>query len=99
MTPALEPRGKITFENVTFAYPTRKDTPVLQNFNLGIPEGCVTAIVGHSGSGKSTIASILLRLYDPDEGHIEIDNFKTVQLNPEWIRKNVGFVSQVRFSP
>lgn len=82
-------------ENVTFAYPTRKENPVLQNLNLEIPEASVTAIVGHSGSGKSTIASVLLRLYDPDDGHILIDEFKTVHLNPEWIRKHVGFVSQV----
>lgn len=57
--------GRIDFNNLSFTYPSRPDTSVLQNFNLTIPQNTCTAIVGSSGSGKSTVASLLLGLYPP----------------------------------
>jgi ABC-type multidrug transport system fused ATPase/permease subunit len=60
-----EVRGAITFRNVTFAYPSRPDQPVLKNFSLEIAAGESLALVGDSGSGKSTIVQLVQRLYDP----------------------------------
>ncbi|KAK6645419.1 hypothetical protein RUM43_001696 [Polyplax serrata] len=94
LIPSHDPRGTISFRDVTFSYPTRKDTPVLMSLSLDIPEATVTAIVGPSGSGKSTIASILLRLYDPDAGKITLDGVSIDELSPNWIRKQIGYVSQ-----
>lgn len=54
-------RGNVTFENVTFEYPTRPDKPVLKNFNLKIPAGKTVALVGSSGNGKTTVAALLER--------------------------------------
>jgi len=55
----------------------------------------VTAVVGASGSGKSTIASLLLRLYDIERGQIRIGDMKLNELSPQWIREHIGMVSQV----
>jgi ATP-binding cassette subfamily B (MDR/TAP) protein 10 len=63
--PAGQFEGSIRFRDLSFAYPTRFDVPIFNNLNLSIPAGSVTAIVGSSGSGKSTIAALLLRFYDP----------------------------------
>lgn len=93
--PVGEPKGHILFQKVTFSYPMRRDIPVLKGLNLDIPEATVTAIVGPSGSGKSTIASILLRLYEPDSGIIFLDGVSIDQISASWIRKHIGYVSQV----
>lgn len=61
-------RGALEFKNVKFAYPTRPETLVFQDFSLSMPAGSVMALVGPSGSGKSTVVSLLLRLYDPLSG-------------------------------
>lgn len=61
-------RGALQFRNVHFAYPTRPEAPVFRDFSLSIPAGAITALVGASGSGKSTVVSLLLRLYDPGAG-------------------------------
>lgn len=61
-------RGALEFRNIKFAYPTRPDTLIFQDFSLTIPAGSVMALVGPSGSGKSTVVSLLLRLYDPISG-------------------------------
>lgn len=61
-------QGNIEFSNVTFAYPSRSDVSVLSDFNLSISAGSVCAVVGSSGSGKSTVGSLLLRLYDSQKG-------------------------------
>lgn len=58
-------RGRFELKNVKFAYPTRPSVPVLKGVNLTIEEGKTTAIVGHTGCGKSTIIGLLSRLYDP----------------------------------
>ncbi|XP_078045934.1 ATP-binding cassette sub-family B member 10, mitochondrial isoform X1 [Augochlora pura] len=86
--------GDIEFENLNFAYPTRKNVLVLNNFNLSISKSTVVALVGSSGSGKSTIASLLLRLYDPDSGCINLDGHDLRSLDPVWIKSQLSIVSQ-----
>ncbi|OAD54816.1 ATP-binding cassette sub-family B member 10, mitochondrial [Eufriesea mexicana] len=86
--------GDIEFQNVSFAYSTRENTWVLKNFSLKIPSNTVVAIVGASGSGKSTIASLLLRLYDPNSGSVLLDNHDLKFLNPMWVKSQISIVSQ-----
>lgn len=86
--------GDIEFQNVSFAYPTRENVWVLKNFSLKIPKCTMTAIVGSSGSGKSTIASLVLRLYDPSKGRILLDNHALTSLDPMWVKSQIGVVSQ-----
>ncbi|XP_018060258.1 PREDICTED: ATP-binding cassette sub-family B member 10, mitochondrial [Atta colombica] len=86
--------GNVTFQNVFFAYPTREKMPVLKGFNLNIKKCSVTAIVGSSGSGKSTVASLLLRLYDPTKGSILLDNHNLCLLDPAWLKSQISIVSQ-----
>ena len=71
--------GSVSFHNVSFGYPTRPDVTVLSNFNLEIPTGQVTALVGKSGCGKSTVASLLMRYYDPNQGIIVIWTFHVIE--------------------
>ncbi|XP_034043522.1 ATP-binding cassette sub-family B member 10, mitochondrial [Thalassophryne amazonica] len=87
-------KGQLEFCDVSFAYPTRKETPIFQNLNLLVPAGSVMAVVGASGTGKSTLVSLLLRLYDPDTGVITIDGHNIRDLNSSWLRSNIGTVSQ-----
>nr|XP_033342262.1 ATP-binding cassette sub-family B member 10, mitochondrial [Megalopta genalis] len=86
--------GDIEFRNLSFAYPTRKNVSVLNNFNLIISKSTVVALVGSSGSGKSTIASLLLRLYDPDSGCIIMDGHDLRSLDPMWVKSQLSIVSQ-----
>merc|ERR1711998_240065 len=72
----LKPRavlGEITFENVHFAYPSRPEHPVCQGYNLNVKAGSTVALVGASGSGKSTAIQLIERFYDPDEGVVTLD--------------------------
>lgn len=88
-------KGSIRFENVTFSYPTRPDHPILNNLSFELARGQSVAIVGHSGSGKSTIAQFLLRFYDADIGNVYIDDVPIQKFDPVWLRdKIVGLVSQ-----
>ncbi|XP_046623131.1 mitochondrial potassium channel ATP-binding subunit isoform X2 [Neodiprion virginianus] len=88
-------RGNIEFENVTFEYPTRPNKPILKNFNLNIPAGKTVAIVGASGNGKTTVAALLERLYDVDEGSIKIDGTDIRTLNSSYLRGGVlGYINQ-----
>lgn len=87
-------KGRLEFSDVTFAYPARQEAPIFQNLSLLVPAGTVMAVVGPSGSGKSTLVSLLLRLYDPDSGVITIDGHDIRDLNPYWLRSNIGTVSQ-----
>uniref|UniRef100_A0A8B9SGF7 ATP-binding cassette sub-family B member 10, mitochondrial n=1 Tax=Anas platyrhynchos TaxID=8839 RepID=A0A8B9SGF7_ANAPL len=87
-------RGALEFKNVEFAYPTRPEASIFKDFSLSIPAGSVMALVGPSGTGKSTIVSLLLRLYDPISGTITVDGFDIRQLNPLWFRTKIGTVSQ-----
>lgn len=92
--PADQLKGQLKFCDVSFAYPTRKEAPIFQNLNLLVPAGSIMAVVGASGSGKSSIVSLLLRLYDPDAGVITIDGHDIRDLNPYWLRSHIGTVSQ-----
>ncbi|KAK1292367.1 ABC transporter B family member 15 [Acorus calamus] len=65
--------GNLEFRSIVFAYPSRPDTPVLQDFNLSVPAGRTVALVGGSGSGKSTVIALLERFYDPSKGLILLD--------------------------
>lgn len=87
-------KGQVTLQDVHFSYPTRPDTPVLQGLNLTIEPGQTLALVGPSGNGKSTIASLLLRFYDPDRGVVRIDNYDIRCINLNHLRTNIGLVSQ-----
>lgn len=87
-------KGAVTFASVRFAYPTRKDAPVLEGIDLTIDEGQVVALAGPSGAGKSTIAGLLTRLYDPDEGRVLIDGHDARELSPAWLRRQIGVVAQ-----
>ncbi|XP_014473011.1 PREDICTED: ATP-binding cassette sub-family B member 8, mitochondrial [Dinoponera quadriceps] len=87
--------GNIIFKNVKFSYPTRPDHIILKNFNLHIPAGKTVAIVGTSGNGKSTVAALLERFYDVDEGSITIDGRDIRSLNSSYLRSSIlGFINQ-----
>ncbi|AFL97603.1 ABC transporter ATP-binding protein [Ornithobacterium rhinotracheale] len=83
---------EIEFRNVSFSY--EKDTPIIKNFNLTIKKGMSVALVGQSGSGKSTIANLLARFYDPQEGEILVDGVSIKDLNLKDFRKLMGMVTQ-----
>ncbi|EGT42129.1 CBN-HAF-1 protein [Caenorhabditis brenneri] len=85
-------RESIRFENVSFAYAGRKST--LNNITFDIPRGKITAVIGPSGSGKSSIASLMLRLYDPAEGRITVDGIDLRDMNATAWRHAIGTVGQ-----
>lgn len=97
------PAREIRFRNVTFAYPATGDTsegePVLAGFDLSIPAGSSLAIVGRNGAGKTTIAKLLCRLYDPQHGAIEVDGVDLRSLNLDGWRSRLTAVFQdfIRF--
>lgn len=84
--------GDIKFKNITFKYP--KGEEVLKNFNLEISPNKKVAIVGKTGSGKSTIASLLYRFYEPTKGQITIDGIDYTNLSIEYIHSQIGFILQ-----
>ena len=86
--------GEITFENVDFNYPARPDVQVVNNLSLTFPAGKTTALVGASGSGKSTIISLIERFYDPLAGSVRLDGLDARDLNLKWLRSQIGLVSQ-----
>ena len=83
----------IEFKNVNFKYDTT-DKRAIKNINLNIKGNTMTAFVGHSGAGKSTIISLLPRFYDPQEGSIKIDNQNINDISLKSLRKNLSMVSQ-----
>lgn len=87
-------RGPIRFENVDFSYPTRPALTIFQNLDFEIPQGKNVAIVGPSGGGKSTIASILLRFYTPTAGRVLINGKDISEMNAKSLRRKIGVVSQ-----
>lgn len=84
--------GDIQIKNVTFRYGNRK--PVLKNVSFKIPKGKKIALVGASGSGKSTIAKLLLKYYEPEEGEITIDDIDINEYSNESLRKSISYVPQ-----
>lgn len=85
--------GSIEVENVTFTYPD-SGIVALKNFSMSINAGESVAILGTTGSGKSTIANLLCRMYDANEGEIKIDNFPIKSLNVNIYRSQIGYVPQ-----
>lgn len=90
--PPLE--GNLLFHDVSFTYPSRPDAQILSNLNLSIPAGEICAVVGPSGSGKSTLGALLLRFYDPNGGAVMVDGKDVREYNIQWLRENIGLVSQ-----
>ncbi|KAL6205557.1 hypothetical protein ACLB2K_022815 [Fragaria x ananassa] len=87
-------RGEIEFQDIYFSYPSRPDSQILQGLNLKIPAGKSVGLVGGSGSGKSTIISLIERFYDPVEGEILLDGHAIRRLQPKWLRSQMGLVNQ-----
>lgn len=94
IVPEQKMKGDVEFKKVSFAYTSRPDNPVLQDFSLSIPANSTTALVGSSGAGKSTVVSLLQRFYDITGGQIEIDGLNLADLDLSWLRSNIGFVQQ-----
>lgn len=88
-------RGAIDFENVSFAY--EGEEPVLRDISFQIPPGRVTAVVGPSGVGKTTICHLIMRLFDPDSGRITMDGVDLRAFDTQWLRPQIALVSQDTF--
>ena len=86
--------GEIELTNVNFSYPSRPDVPIVKNLSLKFPAGKTAALVGASGSGKSTIVSLVERFYDPLDGKVTLDGVDLRDLNVKWLRSQIGLVSQ-----
>lgn len=86
--------GALALRSVEFAYPARADVTVLRGIELTLKPGEVVAVVGHSGAGKSTIASLLSRFYDPQGGKLELDGVDLREFDTDWLREQVGVVAQ-----
>ncbi|PRQ39670.1 putative xenobiotic-transporting ATPase [Rosa chinensis] len=86
--------GDIELKDVDFSYPSRPDEQILHGFCLSIPSGATAALVGQSGSGKSTIISLIERFYDPQAGEVLIDGVNLKEFQLKWIRQKIGLVSQ-----
>ena len=84
--------GTLEFSHVTFGYDPGK--PVISDLSMKVKAGETVAIVGATGSGKSTLVNLLERMYDPDEGRILLDGHDLRELDPGWLRKTVGLVMQ-----
>ena len=89
---AGEIKGRITFENVTFGY--LEDKPVLKHFDLDIAPGEKVAFVGATGAGKTTLASLLLRFYEPTQGRVLLDGVDIKEYKQSYLRNHVGLVQQ-----
>ncbi|KIM85661.1 hypothetical protein PILCRDRAFT_776681 [Piloderma croceum F 1598] len=86
--------GEITLEDVMFSYPSRSSVQVLNGISLTFEAGKTAALVGASGSGKSTIISLVERFYDPLSGTVKLDDIDLKDLNIKWLRSQIGLVSQ-----
>lgn len=89
-------RGEVTFDKVSFRY--RSDGPeILRQLSFVLPPGTRAGIVGRSGSGKSTLIKLVQRLYTPEAGRVLIDGVDLAQVEPAWLRRQIGFVLQESF--
>ena len=87
-------RGSITFESVTFFYPSRLNMAALDSFDLDIKAGETIALVGPSGAGKTTVFQLLLRFFDPDSGSVMIDGANIAAMKREEFRQHIAYVPQ-----
>ncbi|KAL2535445.1 ABC transporter B family member 4 [Forsythia ovata] len=87
-------RGDIELKDVYFSYPARPNEEIFRGFSLFIPSGTTAALVGQSGSGKSTVISLIERFYDPQAGEVLIDGINLKEFQLKWIRSKIGLVSQ-----
>lgn len=86
--------GEIILNDVRFNYPSRPDVPIIKGLSLSFSAGKTAALVGASGSGKSTIVALIERFYDPLEGSVTLDGNNLKDLNVRWLRSQIGLVSQ-----
>jgi len=86
--------GEITLEDVRFHYPSRPTVQILKGLSITFHAGKTAALVGASGSGKSTIISLVERFYDPTSGVVKLDGVDLKDLNIKWLRSQIGLVSQ-----
>lgn len=86
--------GHIEFKDVSFRYPSRPDVAIFNKFCLDIPAGKIVALVGGSGSGKSTVISLIERFYEPLSGEILLDGNNIKGLDLKWLRQQIGLVNQ-----
>ncbi|CAM9261689.1 unnamed protein product [Ectocarpus sp. 12 AP-2014] len=98
LEPSTDVVGDLEFRDVWFQYPTRdkasRSIAVLQGVNLQLSPGKVLALTGASGEGKSTLAALVTRLYEPRQGCITLDGVDIATLNPSWLRRQIGVVDQ-----
>lgn len=92
--PAKRTSGEIEFKDVSFNYPSRPDFTVLQNVSFKVAPGETVALVGYSGSGKTTIASLILRFYDPTSGSVVIDGIDSKTITLTELREQIALVPQ-----
>ena len=95
--PTERPTGRVEFSNVSFAYPGHEDEVVLRDLTFTIEAGESVALVGATGSGKTTVASLLPRFYDSDAGSIELDGVDVRELDPQELRRAVSIVFEETF--
>ncbi|CAM8937441.1 unnamed protein product [Rhodiola kirilowii] len=93
-TKMIDIRGDIELRDVCFAYPSRPDDQIFNGFSLSVSNGETVALVGQSGSGKSTVISLIERFYDPVAGEVLIDGINLKHFQLKWIRAKIGLVSQ-----
>ncbi|PSS30421.1 ABC transporter B family member 15 like [Actinidia chinensis var. chinensis] len=86
--------GEVEFKHINFAYPSRPETTIFKDLNLKVPSGKTVALVGGSGSGKSTVIALLQRFYNPLGGEILLDGVAIDKLQLKWLRSQMGLVSQ-----
>lgn len=92
-----EVKGEIVFENVSFSYPNDRSRKVLDDVSFTAKKGEIVAVMGKTGSGKSSLVHLLARLYDKDGGRILIDGVEIENIEKKWLRKNIGLVLQEPF--
>jgi len=86
--------GSIELKDVHFSYPSRPDTKVMDGYSLTVDAGTTVALVGASGSGKSTAIQLVERFYDPESGSVTLDGIDLKELNVKWLRDQIGLVGQ-----
>ncbi len=88
------PQGRVTFDHVTFRYPTRREVSALDDFSLDIAPGETVAVVGPSGAGKTTLFQLIQRFYDPESGSVSVDGVALPATDPAWARERIAMVPQ-----